>query len=107
MPVGFAELTGLRRSQIPSSRAEQELDLSFEIERIAGLPSAIQTDDKRLQQVLKNLLSNAFKFTEEGKVAYASRKSRPDGTRTIIGPESSRLRAGIFGDRYRDRHLAG
>jgi len=32
-------------------------------------PDSIVTDSKRLQQVIKNLLSNSFKFTERGGVA--------------------------------------
>ncbi|MEH2114202.1 HAMP domain-containing protein [Nostoc sp.] len=42
--------------------------LAFTIEFTPELPNTIYSDVKRLQQVLKNLLSNAFKFTEQGEV---------------------------------------
>jgi CheY-like chemotaxis protein len=46
-------------------------DLQFHVDLAEGLPRTIHTDPKRLQQVLRNLLSNAFKFTDEGKITLA------------------------------------
>src|SRR5205823_3561140 len=56
--------------------------LTFNNEFDSELGASIATDPKRLLQVLKNLLSNAFKFTEQGgvrlEVAHASSGWSPD-----------------------------
>jgi len=44
--------------------------LDFRLMIDSGVPTSMQTDLKRLQQILKNLLSNAFKFTAMGNVTF-------------------------------------
>jgi signal transduction histidine kinase/CheY-like chemotaxis protein len=45
--------------------------LDFDIEMDPDLPGNMFTDAQRLEQVIRNLLSNAFKFTESGKVVLS------------------------------------
>ncbi len=47
--------------------------LGFHVDIDPTLPRALVSDPKRLQQILKNLLSNAFKFTAQGSVAMSVR----------------------------------
>ena len=57
--------TGLSREFAPVAEAR---GVAFEVEVAEDCPAHIVTDSQRLGQVLRNLLSNAFKFTEKGSV---------------------------------------
>ncbi|TBH00115.1 response regulator, partial [Rhizobium leguminosarum] len=52
----------------PFRHEAENRNLSFAVEVGADITKSIITDSKRLQQILKNLLSNAFKFTAQGGV---------------------------------------
>lgn len=53
----------------------KEKDLKFEIAIDPNLPSQLDTDKLRLEQILKNLISNALKFTSDGYVKLEAKLS--------------------------------
>jgi HAMP domain-containing protein/signal transduction histidine kinase/DNA-binding response OmpR family regulator len=67
--VGELPMSSLKQHMERTFRqlaADKNLD--FNVNFDASLPGAIRTDEKRLQQIVLNLLSNAFKFTARGSV---------------------------------------
>ncbi|MGL5832268.1 MAG: ATP-binding protein [Waterburya sp.] len=69
--------------------------LEFVIERNSNLPRYIRTDDKKLRQILINLLGNAIKFTHQGSVTLKVRGEVRDQRNTMITFEIEDTGAGI------------
>jgi CheY-like chemotaxis protein/signal transduction histidine kinase/HAMP domain-containing protein len=67
--IAFANLADM--VALPFRHEAESRKLNFGVSVDPRLPRGMVTDSKRLQQVLKNLLSNAFKFTEHGSVTLA------------------------------------
>jgi PAS domain S-box-containing protein len=91
------------------AQVARDAGLHFETAMEEGLPEVIETDALRLQQILRNLLSNAFKYTKEGGVAmrigpassgWTPGLGRLDGADGVVAFSISDTGVGI----HRDQH---
>jgi tubulin-specific chaperone A len=74
--TGLAEFVeGIRSRFEPLA---QKKGLAFNIEYSTDAPRYVQTDPQRLQQIIKNLLSNALKFTDEGSITLRIEQTEAD-----------------------------
>ncbi|MEG4529813.1 ATP-binding protein [Microcoleus sp. D2_18a_D3] len=69
--------------EISRIKAEQK-DIEFHYQPTANLPDGIAADEKRLRQVLLNLLGNAIKFTDNGSVSLEINFSSHPSNSSII-----------------------
>ncbi len=76
-PVEFDEITTFVVNNFSAVAEKKGIDLNIEVDT-AHLPNALLTDGHRLKQVLRNLLSNAFKFTSEGSVTFQVQEAKPE-----------------------------
>jgi len=71
-PVMVQEIVQDMKNLFTPIAKEKGLELAINVDE--NLPSRIETDKMRLEQVLKNLLSNALKFTSRGSVTLSIEK---------------------------------
>jgi HAMP domain-containing protein/signal transduction histidine kinase/ActR/RegA family two-component response regulator len=78
-PEPFEDLAGYVERTFRQVAIDKGLELEVRVD--PQLPPAVETDSKRLQQVVTNLLSNAFKFTSKGSVALRIERAVEGWTR--------------------------
>jgi len=106
LPVSFIDITRFVESTF--RHISEAKNLKFNIEIDENLPEFVETDPHRLNQILKNLLSNAFKFTEKGSVElkiykapknWKTKNTELDIAKTVVAFEIKDSGIGISRDK--------
>jgi signal transduction histidine kinase/DNA-binding response OmpR family regulator/HAMP domain-containing protein len=72
--VAFSDIAGFVEQTFRHMAEDRKLEFSVELD--TTLPRSLFTDERRVKQIIKNLLSNAFKFTSQGQVALRASRAR-------------------------------
>jgi CheY-like chemotaxis protein len=81
-PVNITEL--LHEIVRSLQRSAKNKGLSLEIQLDNSLPHLLQTDIKRIRQICANLLTNAIKYTDSGKVQLKATQKTHDSTNNLV-----------------------
>ncbi|MDR7079645.1 two-component system chemotaxis sensor kinase CheA [Neobacillus niacini] len=80
--MNVTEIPQMMKSMFEPIAAKK--NLTFEVLTASNVPNVITTDGQRLQQIWKNLLSNAFKFTEQGSVTVRIELAKPEKVQELL-----------------------
>ncbi|MDT8859218.1 ATP-binding protein [Alkalihalobacillus sp. MEB130] len=81
--VLIGDIKAFVERQFAPISSQKGIDLTILVDRSS--PTIVCTDDQRLKQILKNLLSNAFKFTDEGQVELHIKDGKEeDGIKVVF-----------------------
>jgi signal transduction histidine kinase len=79
------DLCGLLQAVVNLMRVKaDEKRLAFNFDAGPGLPDTVLADERRLRQVLLNLLGNAIKFTDQGTVTLRASAQAQDATQVLL-----------------------
>ncbi|RWX57587.1 response regulator [Photobacterium chitinilyticum] len=76
----------------------KEKGVPFELNIAQNVAKSLRTDSQRLQQILRNLLTNAFKFTHEGAVQLAISRPEPQMCKSLNADPDSLIQFSVIDD---------
>lgn len=87
--IEITDLLSNLKQKFQHVAAQKNVEFKLEVDDSA--PQHIYTDNQRLHQIINNLLSNAFKFTEKGSVSFSMRRltAADAATRPGLSPENA------------------
>jgi signal transduction histidine kinase/ActR/RegA family two-component response regulator len=97
--VDFSIIDLIKNTRLSLLQKANEKNIQIKLMMDHDLPNAIIGDPVRLGQILTNLISNAVKFTEKGKVTITATMAGNDGDKSIIDFEVADTGIGIMPDK--------
>ena len=79
IPVNYGTASVINNVAISIMDRAKTKGLEFVVDVDENLPSIMWGDDIRITQIIMNLLTNAVKYTERGKIVFTIRESSRDG----------------------------